>query len=205
MKRIFCVLSLLCACMLTSACSGKMPRKVHRHDIRVVMKTTKGDVVLNLYAHRVPMACVNFLVLAKDGFYNGLTFHRVVPGFVVQGGDPTGTGSGGPGYTFPDEIRVELKHDKPGVLALANAGKDTNGSQFFITQKAAPHLDGKHSVFGEIMRGQSVVEQIEPGDRMIKVTVIDDPSELFEKNQQFVDAIRKRLAEQKAAGKKPLH
>ena len=149
---------------------------------RVTIETTKGTIVVELYQAEAPKTTANFIKLAKQGFYNSLIFHRVIPGFMIQTGDPTGTGRGGPGYTFADEFSPTLRHDAPGVVSMANAGPNTNGSQFFITLAATPWLDGKHSVFGHVVEGQSVVEQItalprDAGDRplqpvsMTKVTV----------------------------------
>jgi peptidyl-prolyl cis-trans isomerase B (cyclophilin B) len=128
------------------------------------IKTNRGDIVLKLYASQAPRTVNNFVCLAQDGYYDGVTFHRVIKDFMIQGGDPTGTGRGGPGYTFKDEFDPKLKHDKPGVLSMANAGPNTNGSQFFITHLPTPHLDGKHSVFGQVTQGQDVVNKIEQGD-----------------------------------------
>ncbi|MCM8795044.1 MAG: peptidylprolyl isomerase [Candidatus Omnitrophica bacterium] len=125
-----------------------------------VIETTKGKIVLELYPDKAPKTVANFAKLAKEGFYNGIIFHRVIPNFMVQTGDPTGTGRGGPGYTFEDEFHPALKHDAPGVLSMANAGPNTNGSQFFITLAPTPWLDGKHSVFGRVIEGQQVVEAI---------------------------------------------
>ncbi len=140
-----------------------------------VIETTLGTIVCKLHYDKVPMTVGNFVGLAtgerewtdpktnqkaKRPFYDGIKFHRVIPGFMIQTGDPTGTGMGGPGYKFADEIRPELKHDKPGILSMANAGPGTNGSQFFITHKATPHLDGKHTVFGEVVSGNDVVVKI---------------------------------------------
>ncbi len=128
------------------------------------IKTNRGDIVLKLYASQAPRTVNNFVCLAQDGYYDGVTFHRVIKNFMIQGGDPTGTGRGGPGYTFKDEFDPKLKHDKAGVLSMANAGPNTNGSQFFITHSPQPHLDGKHSVFGQVIQGQDVVNKIEQGD-----------------------------------------
>jgi peptidyl-prolyl cis-trans isomerase B (cyclophilin B) len=148
-------------------------------DIKVVLKTTKGDIEGTLFASKVPMTAANFLNLAKKGYYDGLTFHRVIAGFMIQGGDPLGTGTGGPGYKFGDEFSPSLKHSKPGIFSMANAGPGTNGSQFFITHVPTPHLDGKHSVFGEVTKGQDVVDKIEKGDKINKIEVLDSTDALF--------------------------
>lgn len=126
------------------------------------MHTEKGDLVLALFADKAPVTVNNFVFLAKEGFYDGLIFHRVIADFMVQGGDPTGKGSGGPGYRFADEFHPTLKHDKPGILSMANAGPGTNGSQFFITHVPTPWLDGKHSVFGQVIGGMDVLFAIPP-------------------------------------------
>ena len=127
---------------------------------RAVIETSKGKIVVELYADKAPKTVANFVKLAKQGFYNGIIFHRVIPGFMVQTGDPTGTGRGGPGYAFADEFSAELKHSSPGILSMANSGPNTNGSQFFITVAPTPWLDGKHSVFGKVIEGMPVVDQI---------------------------------------------
>ena len=116
-------------------------------------KTEKGDIVIQLFADKVPNTVNNFVFLAREGFYDNTTFHRVIPDFMVQGGDPTGTGRGGPGYRFADEFHPSLRHDKPGILSMANAGPNTNGSQFFITHGPTPHLDNRHAVFGQVTEG----------------------------------------------------
>jgi len=136
------------------------------------IKTDKGDITVGLYADKVPNTVNNFIFLARSGFYNNTMFHRVIANFMVQGGDPTGTGSGGPGYNFNDEFHPKLRHDKPGVLSMANAGPNTNGSQFFITHVPTPWLDGKHSVFGQIIDGLSVLMAIPPRDP----SLINSPS-----------------------------
>ena len=148
-------------------------------DIRVVLHTSKGDIEGTLFASKVPMTTANFLNLAKKGFYDGLTFHRVIPDFMIQGGDPEGRGSGGPGYRFADEFDPSLKHSKPGIFSMANAGPGTNGSQFFITHVPTPWLDGKHSVFGEVTKGQDVVNKIVKGDKIEKIDVLDSTDALF--------------------------
>ena len=132
---------------------------------KATIETTKGTLVIELYRDKAPKTVENFVALAKKGFYNGVIFHRVIPGFMIQTGDPTGTGTGGPGYTFKDEFSPELKHTGPGIVSMANAGPNTNGSQFFITLAATPWLNGKHSVFGKVVEGQPVVEAIAAAPR----------------------------------------
>ena len=127
-------------------------------------KTERGDILVELYADRAPLTVENFVNLARAGFYDGTTFHRVIKGFMAQGGDPTGTGTGGPGYQFGDEFHPSLRHDGPGVLSMANAGAGTNGSQFFITHSATPHLDDRHSVFGRVTEGMEVVSSLRERD-----------------------------------------
>jgi cyclophilin family peptidyl-prolyl cis-trans isomerase len=143
-------------------------------------KTERGEIVCELFAADAPMTVENFINLARAGFYDGTTFHRVIPGFMAQGGDPTGTGTGGPGYTFRDEVSAQRRHDGPGVLSMANAGPNTNGSQFFITFAATPHLDGRHTVFGRVTSGMDVVSSIRerdpqrdptPGDRIETIEI----------------------------------
>ncbi len=139
----------------------------------VSMNTSKGIIELELYPEHAPKTVNNFVFLVKEGFYDGVTFHRVIEDFVIQGGDPTGTGRGGPGYKFEDELKNNpLKHMR-GVISMANAGPNTNGSQFFITHSPQPHLNGKHTVFGKVINGLDVVDAIEQGDEMISVTVIE--------------------------------
>lgn len=128
------------------------------------IKTDKGDIVIALFADKTPKTVNNFVFLAREGFYDGVIFHRVIPDFMAQGGDPTGTGRGGPGYKFGDEFHPTLKHTKPGILSMANAGPGTNGSQFFITHGPTPHLDGRHTVFGEVVKGIDVLMSIPPRD-----------------------------------------
>ncbi len=140
--------------------------------LHAVIETSKGTITLRLLTDEAPMTVANFKNLADAEFYNGVTFHRVIPDFMIQGGDPTGTGRGGPGYKFADEASaLRVKHDTAGTLSMANAGPDTNGSQFFITHKPTPHLDGKHAVFGRVIEGQDVVDAIRQGDVMTSVTV----------------------------------
>ena len=142
-------------------------------DIKITVNTSKGDINLTLFPDDAPVTCANFLNLAQRGYYDGLTFHRVIPDFMVQGGCPQGTGTGGPGYKFEDEFHPELRHDGPGVLSMANSGPNTNGSQFFITHVATEWLDNKHSVFGRVLEGQDVVDAIVGGDVMDSVAIED--------------------------------
>ncbi len=138
------------------------------------IETNKGTIRVQLYEDKVPKTVANFEKLTGEGFYDGLKFHRVIDDFMIQTGCPKGTGTGGPGYRFDDEFHPDLKHDGPGVLSMANAGPNTNGSQFFITHVATPHLDGKHSVFGKVLKGQDVVNSIAQGDKMVKVTIAEE-------------------------------
>ena len=137
------------------------------------IETDRGTIELELYAQHAPKTVNNFCFLTGEGFYDGVSFHRVIPNFMIQGGDPTGTGRGGPGYRFEDETRGNpLKHET-GVISMANAGPNTNGSQFFITHSPQPHLNGRHTVFGKVVEGQDVVDAIRQGDKMVKVVVAE--------------------------------
>ncbi|MBW2193893.1 MAG: peptidylprolyl isomerase [Deltaproteobacteria bacterium] len=136
-----------------------------------IIETNRGIIELELYPQHAPQTVNNFVFLAGEGFYAGVTFHRVISNFMIQGGDPTGTGGGGPGYKFEDEVEENpLKHEKS-VISMANAGPNTNGSQSFITHSPQPHLNGKHTVFGKVVAGQDVVDSIEQGDKMAQVTI----------------------------------
>ena len=138
---------------------------------QVTIDTARGKIELELYPEYAPLTVNNFVFLAQDGFYDGVAFHRVISNFMIQGGDPTGTGRGGPGYRFADELDGNpLRHER-GVISMANAGPDTNGSQFFITHGPQPHLDGRHTVFGRVTKGLDVIDDIATGDVMIRVTV----------------------------------
>jgi peptidyl-prolyl cis-trans isomerase B (cyclophilin B) len=138
---------------------------------RATLATDRGDIVVDLDARHAPKTVNNFVFLAREGFYDGVAFHRVIANFMIQGGDPTGTGRGGPGYRFEDETRGNpLRHER-GVISMANAGPNTNGSQFFITHGPQPHLDGKHTVFGKVAEGMDVVDAIRQGDTIQQVTV----------------------------------
>ncbi|HOX11403.1 MAG TPA: peptidylprolyl isomerase [Spirochaetia bacterium] len=156
------------------------PRKELPEGLYARLKTGRGEILLRLEAEKAPLTVANFVGLAEGTldaaagkrYYDGLTFHRVVKDFMIQGGDPAGNGSGGPGYRFPNETDTSLRHDGPGVLAMANSGPHTNGSQFYITHKAAPWLDGGYSVFGRVVEGQSVVDSVQPGDRIESVEIL---------------------------------
>jgi peptidyl-prolyl cis-trans isomerase B (cyclophilin B) len=163
--------------------------------VRATIKTNKGEINLKLFADLTPVTVANFANLAQKGFYNGLKFHRVIQDFMIQGGCPYGTGTGGPGYKFRDEFDVTLKHDKPGMLSMANSGPSTNGSQFFITHIATPWLDGKHSVFGEVMgdQDQEVVNKISNNDMIETITIDDDTTELFGKTKNYIESWNKIL------------
>ena len=177
---------------VSSGFAAESPEK--KGPLYATLKTSMGEIVIHLFDDKAPKTVANFVDLAsgtkewtdpktrekvKRPLYNGTIFHRVIPGFMIQGGDPLGNGTGGPGYRFEDEFHPDLKHSKPSILSMANAGPNTNGSQFFITQKATPWLDGKHSVFGEVVKGQNVVEAIinvprDPRDRPIKDVVLQE-------------------------------
>ena len=167
-------------------------------DIKITLNTSKGAIEITLYAGDTPVTCASFLNLAQRGFYNGLIFHRVIAGFMIQGGCPQGIGTGNPGYQFENECLPHRSHDSAGKLSMANAGPNTNGSQFFITHTATPFLDGKHTVFGEVTGGQDVVDSIAtastgPGDRPLEdisidsVTIHDSTDDLFSDQQGRIE------------------
>ena len=161
--------------------------------IMVTLETSKGNIQLKLFGEQAPVTVANFVNLINRGYYNGLSFHRVIPNFMIQGGDPLGNGTGGPGYKFKDEFSPQLKHDAPGVLSMANAGPGTNGSQFFITHVETPWLDGKHTVFGKVTEGQDVVNKIAVGDKIIKATVSGDTSDAMKKAANELEGWNKIL------------
>ncbi len=191
MIRNLLVIALL-AIGMSSAFAGEAQDR--KGPVYATLKTSMGDIVIQLFEEKAPKTVANFVELAsgtkewtdpktgakvKRPLYNGTVFHRVIPGFMIQGGDPLGNGTGGPGYRFEDEINPDLKHAKPGIVSMANAGPNTNGSQFFITEKATPWLDGKHTVFGEVVKGQNVVDAIanvarDFRDRPIKEVVLKE-------------------------------
>lgn len=155
--------------------------------LKATIKTNKGNINLNLHADQTPLTVANFVNLAKRGYYKGIQFHRVIDDFMIQGGCPQGTGTGGPGYQFGDEIVAELKHNKPGILSMANAGPGTNGSQFFITHVETPWLDGNHTVFGEVVSGddQATVNMIEQNDHIVDIEIDGDVSVLDAHSDQI--------------------
>ena len=186
--------NILAAVLLVGLMSGGAGAQEKKGPIYATLNTSLGQVVVQLHDDKVPKTVANFVGLAtgakdwtdpktrekvKRPLYNGTIFHRVIPGFMIQGGDPLGNGTGGPGYRFEDEFHPSLKHSKAGILSMANAGPNTNGSQFFITHKATPWLDGRHSVFGEVVKGQEVVDAIanqprDPRDRPVKDIVLNE-------------------------------
>lgn len=167
--------------------------------LKAIMQTSKGTININLFADQTPVTVANFVNLAARGYYDGLNFHRVISNFMIQGGCPNGNGMGGPGYEFEDEFSKDLRHDKPGILSMANAGPGTNGSQFFITHVPTPHLDGNHTVFGAVAgsEDQKVVNSIVKGDIIEKVTIEGDATALMkqveEKLAQWNQVIDKRF------------
>ncbi len=163
------------------------------NDLVAVFETSKGQVRIELFADDAPLTVANFVNLARRGFYEGLKFHRVIANFMIQGGDPTGTGRGGPGYNFADEFSSHRRHDSAGILSMANAGPGTNGSQFFITHGPQPHLDGRHTVFGRVVSGQDVVDAIAQNDVMTAVTIEGDASGVLAAQKTQVAAWNRTL------------
>ena len=159
-------------------------------NLKAIIKTDKGDINIDLFADKTPVTVANFVNLAKKDYYKGLKFHRVISDFMIQGGCPLGTGTGGPGYTFEDEFDSSLKHEKAGILSMANAGPGTNGSQFFITHGATPWLDGKHSIFGSICsdKDQEVVDAIEQDDDIENIIIEGDIDSLLEQVSEKVES-----------------
>jgi peptidyl-prolyl cis-trans isomerase B (cyclophilin B) len=148
-----------------------------KNSYRATIETDRGTIELALYPAHAPKTVNNFVFLAREGFYDGIVFHRVIPDFVIQGGDPTGTGRGGPGYRFADEVRGNPLIHETGSISMANAGPNTNGSQFFITHAPQPHLNGRHTVFGKVVEGMDVVYAIRQGDKMNRVTIAETQAE----------------------------
>jgi peptidyl-prolyl cis-trans isomerase B (cyclophilin B) len=166
-----------------------------KRDLIAVIETDKGKIRLKLFAEKVPVTVANFVNLAKHKFYDGLIFHRVIENFMIQGGCPVGDGTGGPGYQFEDEFVPELIHNKPGILSMANSGLNTNGSQFFITHIKTPWLDGKHTIFGEVVteQDQKVVNNIVQNDKILSITIQGDTTELMRKVQSKLEQWNKIL------------
>ncbi len=177
MKR-FLLLFLLCAAPLLRA------QERDPNELYAVIDTSRGTMEFLLYRQVAPLTVANFVNLATRGFYDGLTFHRVEPNFMAQGGDPSADGSGGPGYEFEDEIALRMNQE--GILAMANAGPATNGSQFFITHLATPHLNGGHTVFGLVQGGREVIRQIRIGDVINSITIVGDAAAMLERKRERV-------------------
>ena len=165
--------------------------------LKAIIHTSKGDINLVLTPEQTPLTVANFVNLAQKGFYDNVSFHRVIPNFMIQGGCPLGTGTGGPGYRFEDEFDASLKHDKPGVLSMANAGPGTNGSQFFVTHEPTPWLDGKHSVFGAVESDadMDVVNAIAGGDEIKSISIQGDATDLLTSQKNRIDEWNKMLEE----------
>ena len=163
--------------------------------LQAIIKTNKGEINLNLFSDVAPVTVLNFVTLAKSGYYNGLKFHRVIEDFMIQGGDPTGTGAGGPGYQFGDAFKRGVEFTKKGLLAMANAGPNTNGSQFFITHVPTEWLNYKHTIFGEVVspKDQDVVDSIKQGDTMNEIVVVGDVDKLIEENKEFYTQLKNFL------------
>ena len=197
--RTSAIFAIMTVALASAACST--PDRDLPNGLYAEIQTAKGDIVIELFDERAPATVMNFVGLAEgaidnthapgEPYFDGLTFHRVEPGFVIQGGDPKGDGTGGPGYRFPTETHPELVHDRPGIVAMANSGPDTNGSQFYITMAPTPHLDGGYNVFGEVVDGMDVVGSIEAGDRMRRVSIlrVGDEAEDYAPSQESFDAL----------------
>lgn len=214
MKKTFGFIVSL-ALIFTGGCSSmdkSMKAIEGKEGVFAILETTKGSIALELYYKDTPLTVTNFVGLAEGTldatkgkpFYDGLKFHRVIADFMIQGGDPKGNGTGGPGYRFEDEFVEKLRHDGPGVLSMANAGPGTNGSQFFITHVETPWLDGKHTVFGRVLDGQDVVDSVEQGDVIEKVTIVrqGEEAQSFTATQADFDArqeVAKKAAEERLA------
>ncbi len=220
-NRLFRLGLQTCTCflaffILSGVINAEAEKAKLKDGLYAVFNTSKGEIVVELFYEKVPLTVTNFVGLAegtKDSnkpkntpFYDGIKFHRVIKDFMIQGGDPEGSGRGGPGYRFPDEFDPDLKHDGPGVLSMANSGPNTNGSQFFITHKATPWLDNKHSVFGKVVSGQDVVNKIKKNDIMntVRILRIGEEAEKLKTDQAsfetLASAIKEKLAEKQKKG-----
>jgi peptidyl-prolyl cis-trans isomerase B (cyclophilin B) len=196
MRRIFILCSaLLVLSFLFNAEALADNVNFDKSKLTATIHTTKGDIRLNLFADKAPLTVLNFVNLSKRGFYNGLTFHRVIPNFMIQGGCPLGNGTGGPGYEFADEFSPSLKHNRAGILSMANSGPNTNGSQFFITYVPTPYLDNKHTVFGEVVdiKDMKVARGIVAGDKITSVTIQGNYSALAESYKDQLEKWNKIL------------
>jgi len=176
MKAIY--IFLVFALVALSGCAKNNITGEDTMDTKIMLETSMGNIKIQLFDDKVPVTAGNFKKLVEDGYYNGIIFHRVIDGFMIQGGDPTGTGMGGPGYAINDEFNPSLTHSKAGILSMANSGPNTGGSQFFITLAPTPWLDGKHAIFGKVVAGMEVVEEIGgvetgPGDRPVEPVVVN--------------------------------
>lgn len=194
---IFVVIFLAVSGLVSFAKEGSEGKqmKTTYSPLSATIKTNKGDIHVRLFPDQAPLTVLSFANLSKRGFYDNLAFHRVIPSFMIQGGCPLGTGSGGPGYRFKDEFSPDLRHDKPGKLSMANAGPGTNGSQFFITHVPTPHLDDRHSVFGEVEgpKDQQVVDSIVRGDRIETIEITGDLTKLADDHRDDLDKWNKVL------------
>lgn len=198
---------ILALSLLPFGCGSGEPTKTKEIDmseikpITATIETTRGPIRLTIFADQTPITAANFVNLSRRGFYDGVKFHRVIDNFMVQGGDPTGTGRGGPGYRFLDECTSSLKHDSPGTLSMANSGPGTNGSQFFITHVATPWLNGKHTVFGKVVgpEDMDVVNSITQGDSITTVTIEGDVQPLLDAVADKIAAWNKILDDRPAA------
>ena len=204
-KKVFCTMTMMAVAAAVIAADRKLGDGLYAE-----METSKGTILIKLEPEKTPLTVANFVGLAEGTkhyskaageppkkqdkpFYDGITFHRVIPDFMIQGGDPAGNGTGGPGYKFKDEFDPSLKHDKPGVLSMANAGPVTNGSQFFITHKETPWLNNKHSVFGHVVEGQDVVNKIVKGDtiKTLKILRVGEKAKGFKGDQEHFEKLQK--------------
>ncbi len=197
LAKLFTLLFILSMAHLVTAtapwaASGVAVKKETKNPVAVIM-TSKGVIEIELNGHKTPLTVANFVNLAKRGYYDNLKFHRVIKKFMIQGGDPKGNGRGGPGYRFKDEFHPTLKHDRPGILSMANAGPGTNGSQFFITHVPTPHLDNRHSVFGRVIDGQDVVNSIRKGDTIQGISIMGKATEEMKAVRNKVDEWNKVL------------
>ncbi|MGB1129568.1 MAG: peptidylprolyl isomerase [Haloferula sp.] len=201
-RRIAIALAMFAPLLFAEEAKKEESKSPEVKDIRIKMVTSQGTIEATLFASKTPRTVANFLNLAKRDYYDGITFHRVISNFMIQGGDPTGTGMGGPGYKFLDETRKDLTHSKAGIFSMANADRGkkawsntgkTNGSQFFITHGATPHLNGLHTVFGETTKGQDVVDKIRKGDTIKDIEILDSTDALFESQKEQIAEWNKTL------------